>query len=177
VKIIDIPQSGKLGTFISFRKVGIFDAVQKIGMWVAAPVAAVFLMGVLWRRTTAAAATFVLIFGFPFTWFVENILFKDVPWLRRFDDSLGMNRTFVVWAVCMILLVAVSWFTRAPDPERIKGIIWSWQAAKLPEAERARNRGFRNLLLWWSIFMLIMFAVYAYMIWFQFWGPGAAVTQ
>jgi SSS family solute:Na+ symporter len=163
-----------LAIWLSYRQLGIFEAVQKIGMWVAAPVAAVFLVGVMWRGATSAAATFVLIFGFPFTWFVENILFKRVSWLRPFDDSFGMNRTFVVWAVCMILLVVVSWFTKAPDPERIKGIIWSWEAAKLPEAERARNRGLRNLTLWWSIFMLIMFAVYAYMFWFQFWGPAAA---
>jgi hypothetical protein len=62
---------------------GIFDAVQKVGMWVAAPVAAVFLVGVMWGGATAAAATFVLIFGFPFTWFVENILFKQVAWLQH----------------------------------------------------------------------------------------------
>jgi SSS family solute:Na+ symporter len=166
-----------LAIILSFYKLGIFEAVQKVGMWVAAPVAAVFLVGVMWRGCTAASATFVLIFGFPFTWFVENILFKKVSWLVQFDDSFGMNRTFVVWAVCMILLVVVSWFTKAPDPERIKGIIWSWQIAKLPEAERVRNRGVRNLFLWWGIFMLIMFAVYAYMFWFQFWGAGAAVAK
>jgi len=162
-----------LAIWLSFRQVGIFAAVQKVGMWVAAPVAAVFLMGVLWRGTTAAAATFVLVFGFPFTWFVENILFKDVAWLRRFDDSFGMNRTFVVWAVCMILLVVVSWFTEAPDPERIKGIIWSREVAKMPESERERNRGLRNLTLWWCIFMGVMLAVYLYMAWFQFMGPAA----
>ena len=34
--------------------------------------------------------------------------------------------------------------------------------AKLPEAERARNRGFRNLFLWWGIFMLLMFAAWQF---------------
>jgi SSS family solute:Na+ symporter len=163
-----------LAIVLSFWQIGIFAAVQKVGMWVAAPVAAVFLMGVLWGGTTAAAATFVLVFGFPFTWFVEEILFKDISWLRPFDDSFGMNRTFVVWAVCMVLLVVISLFTRAPDPERIRGIIWSWSVAKMPEAERQRNRGIRNLLLWWCIFIGVMLAVYIYMAWFQFWGPGAA---
>ena len=166
-----------LAIWLSYREVGIFVAVQKVGMWVAAPVAAVFLMGVLWRGTTSAAATFVLVFGFPFTWFVENILFKEVSWLRPFDDSFGMNRTFVVWAVCMILLVVVSWFTEAPDPERIKGIIWSRQVARMPESERVRNRGIRNLFLWWCIFIGLMLAVYLYMAWFQFVGPAAAVGK
>jgi solute:Na+ symporter, SSS family len=132
---------------------------------------------VLWRGTTSAAATFVLVFGFPFTWFVETILFKQVSWLVPFDDSFGMNRTFVVWAVCMILLVVVSWFTEAPDPERIKGIIWSREVAKMPESERARNRGIRNLYLWWCIFIGLMLAVYLYMAWFQFLGPAAAAAK
>ena len=41
--------------------------IQNVGAWVAAPIATVFLVGVFWRRATAAAATFVLWFGFPFT--------------------------------------------------------------------------------------------------------------
>jgi hypothetical protein len=44
----------------------------------------------------------------------------------------------------------------------------------MPEAERERNRGIRNLFLWWSIFIGMMLAVYLYMAWFQFAGPAAA---
>jgi hypothetical protein len=36
----------------------------------------------------------------------------------------------------MMLLVVVSWFTNAPDPERIKWIIWTWQEPMLPECAR-----------------------------------------
>jgi hypothetical protein len=73
----------------------------------------------------------------------------------------------------MVLLVIVSLLTPAPDPEKLKGIIWSWRVAKLPESERARNRGLRNLLLWWGIFIAVMASLYGYVIWFQYWGPGA----
>jgi SSS family solute:Na+ symporter len=159
-----------LAIWFSRRQMGVFLLIQNVGAWVAAPIAAVFLLGVLWRRTTAAAATFVLIFAFPYTALVEYVLFKQVPWLMPFDNWL--NRTFVVWATSMILLVLVSLVTRPPEPDRIKGIIWSWSVAKLPATEQVRNRGWRNLFLWWSIFIGIMAALYAYMIWFQFWGPG-----
>ena len=73
----------------------------------------------------------------------------------------------------MVLLVVLSLVTQAPDPERIQGIIWSWDVAKLPESERERNRGVRNLFLWWCIFIGLMAALYAYIIWFQFAGPGS----
>ncbi len=164
-----------LSIWFSQRKLGVFDTIQNVGAWVASPIAAVFLLGVLWRRTTAAAATFVLVFAFPFTYLLEYHLFKKVSWLMPWDNWL--NRTFVVWAVSMLLLVVVSLFTKAPDPERIRGIIWSWQVAKLPESERERNRGVRNLFLWWCIFIGLMAAMYAYMIWFQYAGPGAAAGK
>jgi SSS family solute:Na+ symporter len=160
-----------LAIWFSHRQLGVFLLIQNVGAWVAAPIAAVFLLGVLWRRTTAAAATFVLIFGFPYTAFVEYYLFKHVSCLIPFDNWL--NRTFVVWLTSIGLLVVVSLFTRPPDPKRIEGIIWSWKAARLPDSERARNRGFRSLLLWWCIFIGIMAALYAFMIGFQFLGPGA----
>jgi len=88
-----------------------------------------------------------------------------------FDNWL--NRTFLVWATSMLLLVVLSLVTKPPDAEKIKGIIWSWKAAKLPESERHRNRGLRNLFLWWCIFIVLMGALYAYMMWFQFAGPGS----
>ena len=131
----------------------------------------VFLLGVLWRRATAAAATSILFFGFPYTWFVESILFKRVDWLMPFDNWL--NRTFLVWVTCMILMIAISCSTKAPDPEVTQNLTWSWQSARLPESERERNRGLRNLFLWWAVFVGIMGILYAYIIWFQFWGPGA----
>ena len=163
-----------LAIWFSHRQLGVFLLIQEVGAWVAAPIAAVFLLGVLWRRTTAAAATFVLIFGFPYTAFVEYFLFKRVPWLMPFDNWL--NRTFVVWFTSIILLVVISYFTKAPDPERIRGIIWSWKVARLPDSERHRNRGFRNLFMWWLIFIGIMAALYGFMFWFQFWGPGAKAS-
>ncbi|HOW67972.1 MAG TPA: sodium transporter, partial [Verrucomicrobiota bacterium] len=159
-----------LALWFTRRKLGVFVLLQDIGAWVAAPIAAVFLLGVLWRRATAAAATFVLLFAFPYTAFVEYVLFKKVSWLMPFDNWL--NRTFLVWITSLVLMGVVSWCTRAPDPDKIRGMIWSWKYAALPESERDRNRGLRNLLLWWIIFIATISALYAYVIWFQFWGPG-----
>jgi len=159
-----------LAIWFSHRKLGVFILIQNVGAWVAAPIAAVFLLGILWKRATAPAATFVLLFAFPYTAFVEYYLFKHIVWLMPFDNWL--NRTFLVWVTSMLLLVLLSLVTKPPNPEQIKGIIWSWRAAKLPESERARNRGLRNLFLWWCLFIGATAALYGYVIWFQFWGPG-----
>ena len=44
--------------------------------------------------------------------------------------------------------------------------------AALPEEERRKHRGVRSLFFWWSLFVGLMALLYAYMIWFQFWGPA-----
>jgi SSS family solute:Na+ symporter len=160
-----------LAVWFTRQNRGVFVLLQDVGAWVAAPVAPVFLLGVLWRRATAKAAISVLLFAFPYTWYVECVLFKYVPCFMPFDNWL--NRTFLVWATSMVLMVVISLRTPPPDPERIKGMIWTWKAAALPASERERNRGLRNLFLWWAIFIGIMAALYAYVIWFQFWGPGS----
>ena len=98
------------------------------------------------------------------------MLFKQVPFLQPFDNWL--NRTFVVWITSVIAMVVVSFFTRPPVPKQIEGIIWSPAMAALPEAERRQHRGWRSLFLWWGIFVGLMAALYAYMMWFQFFGPA-----
>ncbi len=160
-----------LALWFSRGQHSIFLLLQNIGAWVAAPIAVLFLLGVLWKRATSTAATFILLFGFPYTWFIEAVIFKKVASLRPYDNWL--NRTFVVWITCMILMIIVSYLTNPPDPESIREIIWTWKKAQLPESERAINRGVRNLFLWWTIFIGILAVCYGYIIWFQFWGPGA----
>jgi SSS family solute:Na+ symporter len=159
-----------LAVWFTRRQMGVFMAIQNIGAWVAAPIASLFLVGVMWKRATAAAAMFVLWFGFPFTAFVEHVLFKHVAVLRPFDNWL--NRTFVVWLACMALMVIVSLFTRAPAPEKLAGIIWSPKMAALPAAERLKYGGWRSLFLWWAIFAGLVVALYLYLFYFQFFGPA-----
>lgn len=159
-----------LAIWMSHGQHSVFVLIQNVGAWVAAPIASVFLLGVLWKRTTAQAATFVLIFGFPYTAFVEFVLFKQVAWLQPFDNYL--NRTFAVWATCMILLPIVSLVTPAPTAEQIAGTTWSRSFLRLPESERRRYSGWKSLTLWWGLFIGVVAALYAYVIWFQFFGPG-----
>ncbi|MEO7651914.1 MAG: hypothetical protein ABIZ80_15730, partial [Bryobacteraceae bacterium] len=98
----------------------------------------------------------------------QSVMFKYVPWLVPYDNWL--NRTFIVWVTCIALMVVVSLLTKPPDPGKIAAIIWTRQVAKLPPEERHRNRGVRNLFLWWAIMAGLILSGYAYVTWFQFWG-------
>lgn len=151
----------------------VFVLIQNVGAWVAAPIAAIFLLGVLWKRATAQAATTVLILGFPYTAFVEFVLFRYVGWLQPYDNYL--NRTFVVWATCMLLIVVISYLTPAPSLAQTAGTTWSLSYLRLPEAERLIYRGWKSLYLWWGLLIALVAVLYGYVIWFQFWGPGKSI--
>jgi hypothetical protein len=125
----------------------------------------------MWKRATSRAATFILFFGFPYTWLVQYVLFKHVVWLIPFDNWL--NRTFLVWLTCQLLMVLVSLATRPPAREQTEGIVWSWQYAQLPPEERKKYRGLRSLVLWWGLLVAVTLALNGYVLWFQFWGPGS----
>lgn len=151
----------------------VFALIQNVGAWIAAPISVVFLFGVLWKRATAAAATFVLIFGFPYTWFAESVLFRHIAILVPYNNWL--NRTFLVWITCIVIMVAISFATKAPASEVVRDMIWSPQYARLPEKEQQHNQGLRNLALWWAVFVGIIALLYGYLIWFQLKGAGALV--
>lgn len=157
--------SAILAFWLASGQHGVFALIQNVGAWIAAPISAVFLLGVLWRRASAAAATTVLILGFPLTAFIEYFLFKQVASLRPYDNWL--NRTFLVWLLCLLMMAVLSVLTQAPDMARVSPMIWSWKGMRLPEEEQARNKGVRNLFLWWLLFMLTMGLVYGYVVWFQ----------
>jgi solute:Na+ symporter, SSS family len=144
----------------------VFLLIQDIGAWVAAPIAVVFLLGVLWKRATSQAATFVLFFGFPYTAFVQYVLFRRVALFMPFDNWL--NRTFVVWATCLVVMILVSLATPPPRSGQVEGIVWQRSYLALPPAERPKYTGVKNFAFWWIAFIGIIAVLYAGMLWFQF---------
>jgi SSS family solute:Na+ symporter len=159
-----------LALYMSRGRHSVFLLIQNIGAWVAAPISVIFLLGALWKRATAQAATVVLVFGFPYTALMEYVLFKQVPWLQRYDNWL--NRTFAVWATCMVVMVAVSYLTPKPAEEQVRDTTWSKDFLRLPEKERATSGGLRSLALWWGMLVAVVFALYTYLAWFQVSGAA-----
>lgn len=145
---------------------GIFRLIQDVGAWIAAPIAAVFLLGILWKRATAVAATTVLLLGLPYTAFVQYVLFQYIPALHVYDNYL--NRTFVVWISCLLAMLVISLATTAPDPAIVRDVVWTPKFLRLPESEQAAASGLRSVTLWWALLVVCALALYGYMIWFQF---------
>ncbi len=133
----------------------VFGLIQQVFFYMAPPIAAIFLVGILWRGATSTAATVTLFCGFGvFLPFTKYVLFPKVGALQPYDNF--MHHTFATFIMSMILLVVVSLFTRRKPDEELKGVIWTRSALGLREDEKAQNKGPRNLGLWWALMTILI---------------------
>jgi SSS family solute:Na+ symporter len=148
----------------------LFVLIQEGFAYIAPPFAVIFTTGLLWRRANGVAALTTIAAGFPFTLFLQFYLFR-LPALAPYANYL--HRAVIAWAFCMVVMITTSLLTPAPSPEKTKGIIWSLNYAPLPLAERKRYHGWKDLRIWWLIFISIVLGIYAFFLWFRFQHPEA----
>lgn len=158
------------GYYTLMRGWFLFVIMQNVFAYIAPPFAVLFTLGILWRRANAAGAMAAVGLGFPFTLFLEFVLFPHVAWMRPYDSYL--HRALISWMFCMIVMTSVSLMTAAPAPARTEGIIWRPRYALLPPAEQARYGGIKDFRIWWLLFVATCWAIYAYLFWFQFLRRG-----
>lgn len=104
-------------------------------------IATMFLMGILWKKTTHAGALAAGILTIPMSFGMEYI-FPDMPFY---------NRTGIVFWTCMFTCTVVSLFTKPKSDEDLAGLIWTRQSLEIPAEEKEQNRGFRNPVIYWAI--------------------------
>jgi SSS family solute:Na+ symporter len=113
-------------------------------------IATMFLLGILWKRTTSAGALTAGIMTIPLSgllqWFFPSLSF--------------MNRTGIVFWVCMATCAVVSLCTKPKSEEELKGLIWTRDSLRLPEHERHKYRGLRRPVYWWAIITAVVLFFY-----------------
>jgi len=130
---------------------GLFLFIQNMYGLFAPAIAVIFVAAFFWRRAHARAATFTLVFGFVVAatlWILT--LTVRAAWVRPLDPLL--NRAAVTLVLCFGALIFATFLVRrSPEESYDPQIIWNRRWAHLPQAERALNRGLRNLMFWWIV--------------------------
>lgn len=140
---------------------GLFVYIQDMASYFAPPIAAIFIMGILWKQATASAASWTLVLGIV-TGIVLKILGLVLTGQVAEIISPFLNRALFNWMLCLVLMASISLMTRKPDESKIAGgIIWKPSYAKLPEKERKKFKGWKNFFLWWGIVLAIRIIIYS----------------
>lgn len=144
--------------FISYMNTQIYQYLQSIQASLGAPITAVFLVGVLWRRATGRAAITTLLFGGALggARFVLDILHNavgiDLGPLNTVVDFSFLNFSVILFVVCVAMLVIVSRLDEEPEPSKIEGLtlVWSERAhARLTEVWASAVTAIGIAALWW----------------------------
>jgi solute:Na+ symporter, SSS family len=126
---------------------GLYDYLQGVQAYLAPPIFVVFFLGVFWKRLNAKGCMSALIVGFimglfrlavdtpvkmsagfsytegTFLWVVNNIFFQYY--------------SLLIFLVCVIVMVAVSYFTNVPAYEKLEGLTYGTTTTDLKEESRS----------------------------------------
>jgi len=157
------------------RMGGIFVYFQTAASYFAVPMAAVFLMGMFWKRTTPAAALTVIIIGIPCGMLMDWYIMEGQPLVvgtltlipqlipTGFIDAWNTKNAFVCSGFnqlfLMLLIVVISLFTQPKPEAEIRPLLWSLDKFFLPPGEPKRPL-FQSVGLWFVLLTLVYIAIY-----------------
>jgi SSS family solute:Na+ symporter len=101
--------------------------LQSVQAYISPPIAAVFLLGIFWKRINAQGAIVSLLTGFVLgaARFILEILYAKTPLTGFLEFYVRMNFlhfAVLMFAVCVTVLVVVSLLTPAPGNRKIAGL-------------------------------------------------------
>lgn len=113
----------------------LYQYLQSVQAYISPPIAAVFLLGLFWKRINAAGAIAALVTGFVLGMgrLVAELNKGSLDGiLYTFADINFMHVAIFLFAICVVVLVVVSLLTAAPDPARIAGLTFGSREAAIP---------------------------------------------
>lgn len=145
----------------------LYEYLQSVQSYIAPPIAAVFLLGIFYKRINGQGAFVTLIAGFIIGALRITLeLVKDTLEPGSIWHTLGATNflTFAAWffLFCVILILVVSWLTPAPAPEKVANLTFGTLS---PDA-KTQNKNSYN----WkdiTISLVIVAIVIGIMIWFN----------
>lgn len=114
----------------------IMDMIQLVFAFVNAPVFATFLLGMFWKRATGHGAFVGLASGTIAAALHHGLTLPDgdpvgvkggwLAVLHHYPSDMAQNfyTAIVAWTACFVITIVVSLATRAPEPERLHGLVY-----------------------------------------------------
>src|SRR5690606_7847053 len=113
-------------------------------------IAVMFLLGILWKRTTQTGALAAGLLTIPLSVLLEY-LYPTMPFF---------NRTGIVFCVCMAICVVLSLLTKTKPAADLAGLIWNKESLTLLPEERDQQKGWKNPAIWWALITAIVLFFY-----------------
>ncbi|MBN1292768.1 MAG: sodium/solute symporter [Candidatus Latescibacteria bacterium] len=149
VLIIAIGLAGMIG------KLGasLFVYIQTLYAFFAPPFAAIFLLGIFWRRINSTGATAAVLLGFTLYIAMKLYVFL-IPSHPVWIEPYGIQGA-VTWSFCMIICIVFSLATKPPPEDRVTDLlVFNWE--KLNIFSDLGTKWYNSVVLWWGLFALLV---------------------
>jgi SSS family solute:Na+ symporter len=127
----------------------LYQYLQSVQAYISPPIAAVFLLGVMWRRVNASGAMAALVAGFVLGMgrlVAELGKERLTGALRAYADVNFLHFAVLLFVVCSAILIVVSLLTPPPPAEKVEGLTFAARP-RVTEAELLRGWRARDILL------------------------------
>ena len=125
---------------------GLYDYLQGVQAYLAPPIFVVFFLGVFWKRLNGPGCLAALIVGFLMglarlavdtpVKLIDGFGYTEGSFLWIVNNTFFQYYSMLILAVCMVVMVTVSYATRQPDYGRISGLTFGTITAKQRETSR-----------------------------------------
>jgi SSS family solute:Na+ symporter len=133
---------------ISYSDKPVFLYLMNAYGYFAAGIAAMFMLGIFWKRATHAGALAAGALTLPLS------ALLDVYWPMPF-----YNRTGIVFWACIVLGIVVSLATKPKPAAELEGLIWNWRAVLATHGDE-QPHGFMRPALWWLLINAVVVFMY-----------------
>jgi len=138
---------------------GLFIYIQSLYAFFAPPFAAVFLLGILWKRINAPGALLAVLCGFALgialKIFVQT---ADHPpaWITPYANQATIN-----WFFCVLICVGVSLLTTPPRSDQVTDqLTVNWRSLNL--FHNLGNHWYTSVVTWWALFVLAIVCLFIF---------------
>ncbi|MBS1751548.1 MAG: sodium/solute symporter [Bacteroidetes bacterium] len=138
--------------------IGLFKYFQTGVTYMATPFISVLLMGLLWKRTSYAAAV---------TGLAGGVVIQILLSVGLIAAGINLHWLYVgaiAQVITMLLIAFVSLFTRPPTPNQIKPFLWKWSWVTELNDSSVKRPWWKQIKLWLALYAL----AWCYIYW-KFW--------
>jgi SSS family solute:Na+ symporter len=114
--------------FMSRISSELWTYLQSVQAYISPPIAAVFLLGVFWKRINGRGAIVSLLLGFALgaARFILEVYYKGAPpesgFLGFYVGINFLHFAALLFVVCVVTMVVISLLTPAPEPSKVNGL-------------------------------------------------------
>lgn len=149
---------------------GLYDYLQSVQGYLAPPIFVVFFFGVFMKRINAQGCLAALGIGFAMGLFrlaidtpvalVEGFSYAPGSFFWIVNNIFFQYYSLLIFIVCSVAIIAVSYATAPPSYERIRGLTFATMTAE----HRAENRASytKSDIIWSGVVVLLILIAYTY---------------